>query len=183
MESVHRIASLRFFQRYIHWKKRHFIKDGKVIENSKEGQKRDGNDVVRAAQPISGRHSLEEWHKILGHVNEKDIIKLEGLIDDMTITSKKKFTCETCILSKQVVPHSRAPDERAKAPLEFVHTDIAGPIEPIAMENFRYAINFVDDYSGACFVYFLRQKSDAVKALKNSYLMLHHTVKSRIYAG
>ena len=63
----------------------------------------------------------------------------------MTISLKNAFNCETCILSIQVVPHSRIPDDRAKAPLEFVHTDIAGPIEPIVMGGFRYAINFKID--------------------------------------
>ena len=123
-------------------------------------------DVVNSVTKSTARHTLEEWHKILGHVNRKDIVKLETVVDDMKILSKKDFPCDTCILSKQVVPQSREPDERATAPLEFVHTDIAGPIEPMAKDGFRYAINFVDDYSGTCFVYFLKQKSDAVKALK-----------------
>ena len=43
---------------------------------------------------------------------------------------------------------SRIPDERAKVPLEMVHTDLCGPIQPAAIEGFRYAFNIVDDYSG-----------------------------------
>ena len=56
-------------------------------------------------------------------------------------------------------------NERAKAIMELVHTDLVGPIEPPAREGFRYAISFVDDYSSATFVYFLKKKSDAPKAL------------------
>ena len=110
--------------------------------------------------------SLEEWHHILGHVNTSDILKLEKAVSDMKITGKKDFPCSTRILSKQPVYRSREPDERASAPLQFVHSDLAGPIEPVARDGMRYVINFVDDFTGACFVYFLRRKSDASTALE-----------------
>ena len=110
--------------------------------------------------------TLEDWHRILGHVNQHDILKLEKLVSDMKITSKDKFDCETCTLSKQIVSHNKNADERSTTPLEFVHSDLAGPIEPMAKDKFRYVMNFVDDFSGVCFVYFLREKSDAVLALQ-----------------
>ena len=45
------------------------------------------------------------------------------------------------------------------------HSDLAGPINPTAKDGFRFAMTFTDDYSGAIFVYFLKRKSDATKAL------------------
>ena len=45
-----------------------------------------------------------------------------------------------------------------------MHCDLAGPIDPVAKDGFRYALSFVDDYSGLNMVYFLKQKSDAVTA-------------------
>ena len=124
-------------------------------------------DEANSCKPPSIRSaSLEEWHHILGHVNTSDILKLEKAVSDMKITGKKDFPCSTCVLSKQPVFRSREPDERATAPLQFVHSDLAGPIEPVARDGMRYVINFVDDYTGACFVYFLRQKSDASTALE-----------------
>ena len=77
---------------------------------------------------------LEEWHKILGHVNHTDILKLEKNVDDMKITNTNKFSCDICPLSKQVVHRNRQPDDRATAPLQFIHSDIAGPITPLARE-------------------------------------------------
>ena len=98
-------------------------------------------------------------------MNETDILQLEKVVKDMKITDKKEITCETCPLSKQVVHRSREPDERATKPLEFIHSDIGGPITPIAKDGFKYVINFVDDFSGASIVYFLKHKSDATTAL------------------
>ena len=109
---------------------------------------------------------MEEWHHILGHVNEKDIIKLEKAVDDMKISNKNNFSCDTCPLSKQVVHRNREPDERSNKPLQFIHSDLAGPITPLTKEGFRYVINFVDDFTGACFIYLLRDKSDATTALE-----------------
>ena len=109
---------------------------------------------------------LKEWHKILGHTNKADVLKFEAVVDDMKITSKDDFERPSCIVSKQVVSCNRTSDERASAPMEFLHRDVAGPIEPTANDGFRYAINFVDDFTGACFVYFLKQKCDATRALK-----------------
>ena len=84
----------------------------------------------------------------------------------MKITHKEKFDCDPCVLGKQVVHRNREADERATVPLELVHSDLAGPIEPAAIDDLRYVMNFVDDFSGATFVYFLRQKSDAPRALE-----------------
>jgi hypothetical protein len=92
-------------------------------------------------------------------------VKLESLVDGMKIGSKKDFVCEPCILGKQTQTINREPSRRATKPLEFVSTDLAGPITPASVEGFEYAISFIDNYSGYTFVYFLQNKSDAAHAL------------------
>ena len=47
--------------------------------------------------------------------------------------------------------------------LDVVYSDLAGPIDPIGKDGFKYVINFVDEYSGCTFCYCLKQKYDAVK--------------------
>jgi hypothetical protein len=48
--------------------------------------------------------------------------------------------------------------------LDFVHCDLAGPIEPVAKDGFRYALSFVDDYTGINMIYFIKRKSDTLEA-------------------
>ena len=67
-------------------------------------------------------------------------------------------------MGKMTQSFSRHSDVRATKPLELVHCDLCGPIQPVAKDGFRYAISFVDDFSSATTVYFLRQKSDTVQA-------------------
>ena len=134
-----------------------------ILKNHREVE-----EVVRSCKPSNTKAtSIEEWHRILGHINIKDIERLEKVVEDMKITNKsKEFICEVCPLSKPVVHYNRQPDERATSPLQFVHSDLAGPINPVAKGGFRFVINFIDDFTGACFVYFLKVKADASNALE-----------------
>ena len=106
---------------------------------------------------VNVMRDLKMWHSVLGHCNTDDIVKLESLVDGMKISSKKDFVCEPCILGKQTQTVNREPSQRATKPLEFVSTDLAGPITPASAEGFEYAISFIDNYSGYTFVYFLRR--------------------------
>lgn len=110
--------------------------------------------------------SLQEWHETLGHCNIRDILKLEHVVKDMKITNKDNFECDVCIKGKMCKFRNREPDDKAKKVLDLVHCDLAGPIDPVAKDGFKYAIVFVDDFSGALFVYLLKNKSDAVEALR-----------------
>ncbi len=108
--------------------------------------------------------SLMEWHKILGHCNYNDVRKLQSVVKGMKIMDDKEITCEVCTQGKMCQYRNREPDQRAKGPLEFVHCDLAGPVEPAAKDGFKYALSFVDDFTGTNFIYFLKQKSDTVEA-------------------
>ena len=82
----------------------------------------------------------------------------------MKISDNSKFECKTCVLAKQPESRNRKPDVRATEPFELVHTDLAGPLDPIAKDGFKYAIVFTDDFPGNIFTYFLKEKSDATRA-------------------
>ena len=108
--------------------------------------------------------TLKTWHHILGHCNLDDVTKTEKCVKGMKISDTSKFECETCTLSKQLNTRNREPDTKASYPFELVHTDLSGPIDPVAKDGFRYAIVFTDDYSGCIFTYFLKEKAGATRA-------------------
>ena len=57
------------------------------------------------------------------------------------------------------MPHTainKKPDERAKKPLDFVHSDLSGQLSPADKNGYQYAMVFVDDYSGMTFHYLLK---------------------------
>ena len=55
---------------------------------------------------------------------------------------------------------------RARRVPELVHTDICGPIAPNSFSGKRYFITFIDDYSRKCWVYFLKEKSEAFETFR-----------------
>ena len=56
--------------------------------------------------------------------------------------------------------------ENLKQPLELIHTDICGPINPESFSGKRYFISFIDDYSRKTWAYFLKGKSKVFKKFK-----------------
>ena len=61
---------------------------------------------------------------------------------------------------------NRNADKKSKSILDLVHCDLAGPIDPVARENFRYTVSFVDDFSGLITVYFIKHKGACIDAIK-----------------
>ena len=135
--------------------------EGNVFEIRQKGRLYYLNSVSSSSNNAS---SIEEWHKILGHCNCGDVRKLEQVVKGMKITDHKEPEYEVCTQGEMCQTRSREPDQRAKAPLEFVHCDLAGPIERTAKDGFKYALSFVDDFTGINMVYFLKQKSDTTEA-------------------
>ena len=61
------------------------------------------------------------------------------------------------------VKANREANIRATKSFELIHTDLTDRIDPIVKDGFRYAMIFVDDFSGCSFTYALKEKSDAFK--------------------
>ena len=135
--------------------------DGTVFDICKNGKLYYLNSIVNNT---SENRSASEWHRILGHCNRKDILKLEAVVNGMKIRDRSEFQCDVCTMGKMTQSFNRQSDERATEKLALVHCDLSGPVDPVSKDGFRYAILFVDDFTGASSVYFLRQKCDAVKA-------------------
>jgi len=134
-------------------------KDGTTFAIEEHGQLyylNTAESYDNTSDKVSVSHDIHTWHEILGHCNFEDVIKLQGVVDGMNISGssdKSKFNCDTCIegISKFVNNRSRGPDAGATRPLEMVHTDLAGPIDPVSKEGFKYSIAFIDDFSGTVF--------------------------------
>ena len=117
---------------------------------------------------VNATRSIDEWHETLGHINYDDIIKLKDVTHGMKVHGKPTKNCITCSTNKMTrLPKSQ--DELipyATQPLQRVHSDVCGPIDPVSREGHKYIINFIDEYSSMIFVYCLRSKDEASAALQ-----------------
>ena len=138
--------------------------DGTKFHIEKKGRLYFLNSTVSSKR---ASHSLKECHEILGHCNVKDVLKLEDVVEGMKITGisgKQNFECGVCTKGKMAQCHKREANRRGLSALELVHCDLAGSIDPVAKDSFRYALGFVDDFSGLIMTYFLKDIRDTVCA-------------------
>jgi transposase InsO family protein len=56
---------------------------------------------------------------------------------------------------------------RASHPLQLIHSDLCGPINPISNSHKRYVLTFIDDFSRKLWVFFLAEKSDVFKMFQH----------------
>ena len=78
-----------------------------------------------------------------------------------------KGVYQGCILGKhQEHKFERASNERTSAPLELIHSDVAGPFPHMSMIQYKYALNFINEFSRYCWVYFLKHKFEVFDLFK-----------------
>ena len=93
-------------------------------------------------------------------------MKLPNVVNGMQISSSVHDKCPMCLLRKMPQYICRVPETKATKLFKFVYSDLSGPITPVSKEEFWYSISFVDNFSRMIYVYSLRDKSEATKALK-----------------
>jgi hypothetical protein len=88
--------------------------------------------------------------------------------------------CESCVLSKHhISSFAKEVNWKANKPLELVHTDMCGPINPISIRQNRYFLTFIDDFSRKTWVYFLKRKSEVLNCFKDFKQLLRSKVAIR----
>jgi GAG-pre-integrase domain len=90
------------------------------------------------------------WHLRFGHMNFGGLKEMasKNIVHGLSLVDSHDKFYEGCVIGKH--PRSSFPkvtEYRAMNPLELVHTDICGPIQPSLIGENRYFITFIDDFS------------------------------------
>src|SRR5271169_6027012 len=102
------------------------------------------------------------WHRRMGHLGEENIRKLAKMVNGMIIKSRTTVgVYEACLEGKQHRQPSHQPATRAKEPLELIHSDLYGPIDPTTHGGTNYYLLFTDDFTRMTRIYPLKKKSSA----------------------
>jgi hypothetical protein len=102
------------------------------------------------------------WHLRYGHLNYNglQLLKKTNLVSGLPSIQNQVGICEGYVYGKMHhFPFSKTV-WRAKAPLKLVHADIYGPARTPSLNNKRYFLLFIDDYSRMIWIYFFNNKSD-----------------------
>ena len=122
-------------------------------------------EIFRVANPkpnkklrVSSDSETYLWHLRLGHISLDRINRLtkDGPLRELRVGSLP--VCESCLEGKMTKRTFSAKGERAKEPLELVHTDVCKPLNVQARGGYEYFVNFIDYYSRYSYIYLMQRK-------------------------
>ena len=71
-----------------------------------------------------------------------------------------------CVFGKQNKVQFKTTTHKIKGILDYVHTDVWGPVQTTSLGGSVYFVSFIDGYSRKVWVYFMRQKSETFTKFK-----------------
>uniref|UniRef100_A0A2N9F8B2 Integrase catalytic domain-containing protein n=1 Tax=Fagus sylvatica TaxID=28930 RepID=A0A2N9F8B2_FAGSY len=101
-----------------------------------------------------------------GHMSERGMRELHKRNLLTGIKSCKLDFCKYCIMGKQCRVRFKTATHKTKGILDYVHSDIWGPVRTPLKGGAQYFMSFIDDYSRKAWVYFLKNKSEAFAKFK-----------------
>ena len=119
-------------------------------------------------QKVSHENETYLWHLRLGHINLNRIERLtkhEGPLRELRVSDLP--VCESCLEGKMTKRSFSAKGERAKKPLELIHSDVCGPLNVQARGGYEYFVTFIDDYSRYGYAYLMQRKSETFEKFKD----------------
>src|SRR5271169_5018655 len=118
--------------------------------------------AAQIPETITPEIDVNIWHRRLAHLGEDNVRKLAKVVNGMRIKFRTTVgVCEACLEGKQTCQPSHKPATRATEPLELIHSDLCGPIEPTSYGGANYYILFTDDFTRMTHIYPLKKKSSA----------------------
>ena len=120
-----------------------------------------------AVSTSSDEDATPMWHARLGHMSERGLLELHKKKLLKGIKSCKLDFCETCVIGKQCRVRFVTSNNRSKRTLEYVHSNVWGPVPIASLGGFRYFVTFIDDFSRKVWVYFLKHKSEVFEKFKS----------------
>src|SRR5258705_7286295 len=124
-------------------------------------------------KPSTNLTAYSQWHKAFSHVDtfaqNKSFYK-----DGEILPNFIKYNYQPCLLSKSV-HHSPEPSlTRATKPLKRIFSDLSGKAPIPSLGGSFYYISFIDNFTCFAWIYFLKEKSQVVAAIKDFINMVEN---------
>lgn len=107
--------------------------------------------------------NLSVWHRRFGHFNNESIKPVAKNKALQNISKYYEEFCPICTLHQMKSSNSHCSFRvSATRPLELIHSDIVGPVEPTSQGGSKYFVSFIDDYSRHTVVFPMKSTIDVL---------------------
>ncbi|CAI5708035.1 unnamed protein product [Peronospora farinosa] len=124
------------------------------------------------------------WHARLGHVSTKKIMQAMKSCDGISrVVASDGGVCDGCARGKMTnspFSHISGSEVKTSRPLEVIHIDLMGPMNPKSKGGALYVLTFIDDYSRFVYVYLLAAKSQVFERFKAFRAMVEKQTDCKI---
>ena len=94
--------------------------------------------------------------------------------------TKKLKQCNAYILGKHIKHHLHDSNFRACRKLGLFHSNLCGLMPIIYTNGNKYIMTFIDDCTRMCWVYLLKDKSQAFETFKNFHIWIENETQLHI---
>uniref|UniRef100_A0A2N9I4I6 Integrase catalytic domain-containing protein n=1 Tax=Fagus sylvatica TaxID=28930 RepID=A0A2N9I4I6_FAGSY len=120
---------------------------------------------------VNNTPTFDVWHHRLGHPSFSRLSLLKHVINDLVIPSANEH-CKVCHISKQKrLPFTNSVHITAM-PFELIHCDIWGPYHVPTLDNQKYFLTIVDDFTRCTWVFLMKQKSETVSLIQSFFTLI-----------
>ena len=124
------------------------------------------------------------WHRRLCHIGFNNVRKIvkDNLVSgiDFKLCSDDHH-CESCYDGKNHrVPFPTHKSQKNRKILDVIHSDLCGKIQPASIGGGSYFMTLIDDASRYCWVYVLKNKSDAFETFRKWKKMVENQYDRKV---
>lgn len=125
------------------------------------------------------------WHRRYGHVGCDSLQQLvkKDMITGLKLAEFDKDTilCEPCLSGKIAkLPFNINEKRRSSRPLELIHSDVCGQINPPTWDGKRFFVSFIDDYSHFAMIFLISSKDEVLECFRDYEALVTAHLGTRI---
>lgn len=140
-----------------------------------------GYTVVKPSlDEVSSCNSLAVWHHRLGHANFNSVKQILRKCNVSLPNKHDSLLCKSCNLGKAHRLHDPTSTTVYDNAFDIIYSDLWGPSPNPSSPGYRYYIAFVDGHTRYTWLYFLKQKSEALQSFKLFHVFIQTQFKTTI---
>jgi hypothetical protein len=121
------------------------------------------------------------WHKIFGHFNYGSLPLLKDMVVGFpNFKVEKRGVCKGCALGKHSKATFRSSEHKSRGILDFIHSDVCGPMSSTSLASNLYYVTFINDSSKKTWIYYMKTKDEVLSKFQEFRALVENQTSRKI---